>query len=272
MKGKPKRPRATQPRRSPDKRPPPDSSCSPKQMRWEKRCRKNLHLLDEHLEHLVGANAGNHTIPSKSLRVDARSLQAHLSVARSYLQDLERIQDTLAAESGGSTASDSEPTVDVSDPEQDSGNGSSHPSKSAQEAVQEKWLSLARRSSTIAPTASPVPIPSPITPEPGLGRGRAYIRAPGPAAPLSFTSYAPGPSTPKDAEANDDTVKKEDDTASLGRKQGRRRRYAKWFGKSTTPIPPPSSIQRMQKGANGVFSETSTPSTPTWSTRPEKQT
>ncbi|KAK8138359.1 hypothetical protein PG984_001739 [Apiospora sp. TS-2023a] len=257
---------------------PPDSSCSPKQMRWEKRCRKHLHLLDEHLEHLVGANGGNHAIPSKSLRVDARSLQALLSVARSYLQDLERIQDTLAAEPGGSTASDSEPTVDVSDPEQDSRNSSSHPTKSAEESVQEKWLSLARRSSTIAPTASPVPIPAPRTPEPGLGRGRAYIRAPGPAAPLSFTSYAPGPSAPKDAEGHDDTAQKEDDTqpASLGKKQGRRHRYAKWFGKSTTPIPPPimppSSIQNMQKGVNGAVSETSTPSTPTRSTGPEKLT
>lgn len=254
---------------------PPDSRDSKKQKHWEKRCRKHLHLLDEHLE---GTNAGNHAIPSKSHRVDARSLQAFISVARSYLQDLERIQeDTLAAEPGSSTASGPEST-DVSESEQDSGDNSSQPTTSvlekqpsipAKEAVQEKWLSLARGSSITAPTTSPVPIPPLGTPEPGHGRGRTFIRAPGPVAPLSFTSYAPRPSTPKGAEGHIDTVQKEDDPqpASSGRKQGRRCRYPRWIGKSTTPVPPPilppSSTRKMQKGVNGAVPEPSMPSSPT---------
>ncbi|KAK7923971.1 hypothetical protein PG985_006025 [Apiospora marii] len=256
---------------------PPDSSDSKKQRHWEKRCRKHLHLLDEHLE------GANHAIPSKSLRVDSRSLQAFLSVAQSYLQDLERIQDASATEPEASTTSGSEST-DVSDSGQDSGNDSSHPSTSvlkkqpstpAEEAVQEKWLSLARRSSFTAPTTSPVPILPPRTNEPELGRGRTCIRAPGPVAPLSFTSYAPRPSTPKGAEGHNDTPQKEDDPqpASSGMKR-KRRRYPKWIGKSTTPIPPPilppSSIQKMQRGDNGAVPEPSTPSSPIQPTGLEK--
>ncbi|KAK8027428.1 hypothetical protein PG991_004484 [Apiospora marii] len=204
-------------------------------------------------------------------------------LAQSYLQDLERIQDASATEPEASTTSGSEST-DVSDSGQDSGNDSSHPSTSvlkkqpstpAEEAVQEKWLSLARRSSFTAPTTSPVPILPPRTNEPELGRGRTCIRAPGPVAPLSFTSYAPRPSTPKGAEGHNDTPQKEDDPqpASSGMKR-KRRRYPKWIGKSTTPIPPPilppSSIQKMQRGDNGAVPEPSTPSSPIQPTGLEK--
>ncbi|KAK8088817.1 hypothetical protein PG997_003778 [Apiospora hydei] len=76
---------------------PSDSRGSRKQKNWEKRCRKHMKLLDEHL---MKENAGQHAIPSKSLRTDAKSLPALRSVAQSYLQDLERIQGTAAAEDG----------------------------------------------------------------------------------------------------------------------------------------------------------------------------
>ncbi|KAK8125350.1 uncharacterized protein PG998_001109 [Apiospora kogelbergensis] len=74
-----------------------NSKARKKQKRWEKECRKHLKLLDKHL---ARTDAGHHTIPSKAVRVDAKSLQALLSVAQTYLRDLQRIQESLAAEHG----------------------------------------------------------------------------------------------------------------------------------------------------------------------------
>ncbi|KAK8049822.1 hypothetical protein PG994_011552 [Apiospora phragmitis] len=118
---------------------PPDSSGSRKQKHWEKRCRKHMKLLDKHL---VRANAGDHAIPSKSLRTDAKSLEALLSVAHSYLQDLERIQGTSATKDGKKQSS-----------------------FSTEETVQDKWLSLTRGDSVGASTG----VPS----RPGTGNSRS---------------------------------------------------------------------------------------------------
>ncbi|KAK7941027.1 uncharacterized protein PG986_013414 [Apiospora aurea] len=169
---------------------PSGSRGSRKQKRWEKRCRKHMKLLDERL---MKENAGQHAIPSKSLGIDAKSLQALRSTK---------------------------------------------PSSSAGETVQDKWLRLKRRASVGAPTA--VPVTAPTIPEAELGQERAYVVAPGPVAPRSFTSYAPRSESPEDAEGQDDTGQKEDAISSTnsGKKQ-RRRSCTEWLGKSTTPIPPP---------------------------------
>ncbi|KAK8114400.1 hypothetical protein PG999_006469 [Apiospora kogelbergensis] len=221
-----------------------NSKARKQQKRWEKECRKHLKLLDKHL---ARTDAGHHTIPSKAVRVDAKSLQALLSVAQTYLRDLQRIQESLAAEHGlGSVsgpASAAAPRFDS-----DKGRGSSQPSLSAGETVQGKWRSLSRRSSARAPgtsTAVRIPVPAPRTPDSGLDRRHTYI-APGPATPQFFTSYAPCLSTPDNKEF--EGVKDNDTRPTSPGKKRRKRSYAEWLGKSTTPIPPPTlPTSRAQK-------------------------
>ncbi|KAK8056023.1 hypothetical protein PG993_001250 [Apiospora rasikravindrae] len=212
-----------------------------------------MQLLDDHL---MKANAGQHAIPSKSLRIDAKSLQALRSVAQTYLQDLERIQGIAAAEDNKKQSS------------------------SSGETVQDKWLGLKRRASVGASTA--VPVPAPAIPEAELGREHTYFVAPGPVAPQSFTSYAPRSESPEDGEEQEDAGGQEDtgqkgpdaSSTNTGKKQ-RRRPYTEWLGKSTTPIPPPilpsSSTQKLLTGANNAVPEPSTPPTPTSSTGPKKK-
>ncbi|KAK6842216.1 hypothetical protein PG995_001294 [Apiospora arundinis] len=256
-----------------------NSKARRKQKRFEKQCQKHFDLLHKHL---AGANAGHHAITSKSLRADAKSLQALLSVAQSYLQDLEEIQEPQAAEAGSGTALGLASTV-VSNSEQDNGCNPPHSTSSrlslehgyamlaltpnarplnapgqiaavsdntqnrvsggmkqssfpTGETVQHKWANISHKPSAGASTAVPIPAPGPRTPDSGPGRRRTYF-APGPKAPESFTSYAPCPSTHNRNEAEG---QKDNETLPTStKKKQRRRSYAKWIGKSTTPIPCP---------------------------------
>ncbi|KAK8020659.1 hypothetical protein PG990_005797 [Apiospora arundinis] len=233
-----------------------NSKARRKQKRFEKQCQKHFDLLHKHL---AGANAGHHAITSKSLRADAKSLQALLSVAQSYLQDLEEIQEPQAAEAGSGTALGLASTV-VSNSEQDNGCNPPHSTSSRLSlehgyamlaltpnarplnapgqiaAVSDNTQNRVSGPSAGASTAVPIPAPGPRTPDSGPGRRRTYF-APGPKAPESFTSYAPCPSTHNRNEAEG---QKDNETLPTStKKKQRRRSYAKWIGKSTTPIPCP---------------------------------